>query len=99
MVPLKLEVVPRVAEVPTCQKMFLACAPPLRITWRPDVVVSVDAIWKMKTASASPRASRVRSPDDIASEDVDLYRPGARVCPPIFPATVMGATVRPAASL
>ena len=54
MFPLKTEVVPRVAELPTCQKMFAALAPPLRITWRPDVVVSVDAIWKMKTALASP---------------------------------------------
>jgi hypothetical protein len=76
MVPLKIVVVPRVAELPTCQKIFLACAPPLRITWRPDVVVSVDAIWKMNTAFALPRASSVRSPDDIASEDVDLYKPG-----------------------
>ena len=32
MVPLKMENVPRVAEVPTCQKMFLACAPPARMT-------------------------------------------------------------------
>jgi len=45
---------------------------PARITWRPDVVVSVLAIWKMKTAFASPWASSVRSPDDIAREDMDL---------------------------
>ena len=32
MVPSKTEDVPRVAELPTCQKMFLACAPPLRMT-------------------------------------------------------------------
>ena len=72
MVPLKTEVVPKVAELPTCQKMLEALVPPLRITLRPDIVVSVDAIWKIQTAFGSPRASRVRSPDDIASEDVDL---------------------------
>ena len=54
MFPLKTEVVPSVAELPTCQKTLAACAPPLRITWRPDVVVNVDPIWKMKTALASP---------------------------------------------
>src|SRR5438874_9213872 len=72
MFPLKTEVVPRVAELPTCQKTLAALAPPLRITWRPEVVVRVDAIWKMKTALASPWASSVRLAEDIASEDVDL---------------------------
>src|SRR5659263_729053 len=95
MLPWKDEVVPSVAEVPTCQKTLLAKAPPLRMTWRPAVVVSVDAIWKIQT----PLPESVRSPDDIASEEVDLYRPGARVCPPILPATVIGAVERPAASL
>src|SRR2546426_5964367 len=99
MFPLKTEVVPRVAELPTCQKTLAAWALPLRMTWRPDVVVRVDAIWKMKTALASPWASSVRSPDDISSEDVDLDRPGVRVGPPGFPASVIAPTVRPAASL
>ena len=36
-----------------------------------DAVVSVEAIWKMKTALASPSASRVNVPV-IASDDVDL---------------------------
>src|SRR5437660_12932642 len=53
----------------------------------------------MKTALASPWASSVRSPEEISSEEVDLYRPGVRVCPPRFPATVIAPTVRPAASL
>ena len=53
-VPLNVEVVPSVAELPTCQKTFVDFAPPLRITDRPDVVVRVDATWKMKTAFASP---------------------------------------------
>jgi len=54
MVPCKTEFVPRVAELPTCQKMLEAWAPPARITCRPAVVVRVDAIWKMKTALESP---------------------------------------------
>jgi hypothetical protein len=61
-VPLKTEVVPNVAELPTCQNILDASAPPLRITFRPDVVVSVVAICIMKTAFASPFASNVRSP-------------------------------------
>jgi hypothetical protein len=43
-VPLNTEVVPKVAELPTCQKILDADAPPLRITLRPGEVVSVDAI-------------------------------------------------------
>ena len=71
-VPIKTDVVPNVAELPTCQKIFDANAPPLRITWRPVVVVSVDAIWIIKTAFAFPFASKVKSPDEIAKEEVDL---------------------------
>jgi len=42
-VPLKTEVVPNVAELPTCQKILDAKAPPLRITLRPGDVLRVDA--------------------------------------------------------
>src|SRR5438445_7057867 len=44
MFPLNTEPVPRVAELPTCQKTLAALAPPLRMTWRAEVVVRVDAI-------------------------------------------------------
>ena len=43
-VPLKTEVVPNVAELPTCQKIIDANAPPLSITFLPEVVVKVEAI-------------------------------------------------------
>jgi len=33
MIPLKMEKVPIVAEVPTCQKMLDGFAPPARMTW------------------------------------------------------------------
>lgn len=72
MLPLNMELVPKVAELPTCQQTFEAFAPPARITCLPAVVVSEDAIWKMKTALALPWASSVRSPDEIARDEVDL---------------------------
>jgi hypothetical protein len=70
--PTKTEFVPSVAELPTCQKTLEAVAPPVRITWRPAVVVRLDAIWKMKTALALPWASKVRSPEVTSRLDVDL---------------------------
>ena len=71
-VPLKTEVVPKVAELPTCQKILAADAPPLRITLRADVVVSEDAICIIKTALASPFASKVTSPEETDKVEVDL---------------------------
>ena len=72
MLPSKTELVPRVAEVPTCQKMLAGLAPFIRIIPRPDEVVREVPIWKMKTAFGLPWASRVRLPEDIAKEEVDL---------------------------
>jgi hypothetical protein len=54
MFPLNAEFVPRVAELPTCQKTLQAVAPLARITWLPLPVVSVDDIWKMNTAAGCP---------------------------------------------
>src|ERR1035437_5968340 len=71
MFPLKSELVPSVAELPTCQKTLQAVAPLARTTWLPLPVVSVDPIWKMNTAPGLPAPSRVTSPD-IASDEVDL---------------------------
>jgi hypothetical protein len=70
-VPLRTEEVPSVAEDPTCQKMFLASAPPVKTTLRPEVRVKVDPIWKIHTAFALPCASRTRSPDETASDEED----------------------------
>ena len=99
MVPLKVEYVPRVAELPTCQKTLAAFAPLMRTTWLLVPVVSALAIWKIKTAFALPWPLSVRTPlVPKPSVDVDLYRPGARVRPSRLPDTIVG-TVRPAASL
>ncbi len=62
----------KVAEEPTCQKMLDTKTLPLRITLHPDVVMSEYAICIMKLASAFPFASNVRSPDEMASDEVDL---------------------------
>ena len=99
-VPLKTEVVPNVADVPTCQKILAADAPLVRNTLRPAVVVNVDAIWMMKTEFTFPFPSKVTSPEETASDDVDLYRPGVKVIPPMFPDKVtISVAVLPAASL
>src|SRR6185503_19977960 len=42
MFPLNTEPIPRVADLPTCQKTLAALAPLLKITCRPDVVTSVE---------------------------------------------------------
>ena len=44
MVPFITEVVPKVADVPTCQKILDAFALPANITLRSELVVRVDAI-------------------------------------------------------
>jgi hypothetical protein len=62
MVPAKLEPVPSVAELPTCQKTLHAWAPPVRVTVLPEAVMRVDAALKMKIAFGFPCASRVRFP-------------------------------------
>jgi hypothetical protein len=63
MVPLKIVLVPRVAELPTCQKTLEAWAPPMRFTaLLPAAVVSVVPIWKMKTEFGLPLPLRVTVP-------------------------------------
>src|SRR5450759_3109305 len=58
-VPLKTEVVPKVAELPTCQKILDASAPPLRITLRPDVVVRSPLAVVSLAASGTEPAGKV----------------------------------------
>ena len=70
--PLNEVLSPIVAELPTCQKILDAKAPPQRITLRPGDVFSVDAICIMNTAPEFPFASKFRSPDEISREEFDL---------------------------
>src|SRR4051812_16501087 len=68
MFPLKIDVVPRVAELPTCQKILAALAPPERTILVPANVVRVEPIWRIQTAFGSPPASRVTFPADNMTE-------------------------------
>jgi hypothetical protein len=49
-VPLNVAVAPMVAWPPTCQKTFLACAEPLRMTVTPLATVRSCAIWRIQTS-------------------------------------------------
>jgi hypothetical protein len=62
MVPRKLDPVPSVAELPTCQKTLQACAPFVKLTTLPDAVVSVEPAWNTNTALALPPPSSVSAP-------------------------------------
>lgn len=63
MFPVNEVLVPRVAELPTCQNTFCAWALPIRLTWLlPDAVVTVETTWKIQTALGSPPPSSVRIP-------------------------------------
>lgn len=54
MVPTKAVLVPKVAEVPTCQKTLQGLAPLARTTLESVAVIRVDVIWKIQTASGFP---------------------------------------------
>src|ERR1700692_3642693 len=64
MSPTNVEPVPRVAELPTCQKTLLQLLPPLLMTATDEAlaVVSVLPILNRNNELALPRASRVRAP-------------------------------------
>ena len=72
MFPTKLEPVPSVAELPTCQKTLHGWAPLIRETELFDAVVSVEFVWKMKIDPGSPFPSSVKVPD---SSNADLFGP------------------------
>jgi hypothetical protein len=96
--PEKSELVPRVAELPTCQNTSQAWASPVRMMLLAESVMSVEGAWKIKTAFGSPPASRVSDPPTSSEEDA-LYTPGESVWPaPMKPGT-LAVGLRPAASL
>lgn len=95
MVPSNVVPVPRVAELPTCQKTLQACASLVNATIALDAVMRVLADWKMKTALGSPWASRVTVP--VEDRAVPVYTPATNVLPPSSLTAAPGAL--PAASL
>jgi hypothetical protein len=98
MLPTKVEFVPSVAELPTCQKTWQAWAPLVRMTELAVSVVSVEGAWKIQTALGSPPAFRVSAPP-TSSEEEALYTPGASVWPAPMEAGTLAVGLRPAASL
>lgn len=77
MLPVKLVPVPKVAELPTCQKTLAAVAPLMSTTCELLAVIRVLPVWKMKT----PVPLRVSVPVKKA-EEAKQYTPGVRVRPP-----------------
>jgi hypothetical protein len=95
--PTKVVVVPRVAELPTCQNTLQAWAPLISLTVLLVAVMRVDPASKTKTEPRLFCPSRVTVPVRPNEEDA-LYTPGASVWPPRSAVTTV-AGVRPAASL
>ena len=98
MLPSKMEPVPSVAELPTCQNTLQAWAPFVSRMWLDVSVMSVEPTWKMKTAPEFPCAFRTSSPP-TSSDDVALYTPGESDWPAPMKPPRLAAGVRPAASL
>ena len=69
-VPFITEFVPRVTADPAAQKMFCACAPPVKTTWLVDSVVIEVALRMTKTALEFPCPFRYRIPPGEISMDV-----------------------------
>jgi hypothetical protein len=68
MFPRKTELVPSVAELPTCQKTLHSWAPLISVTVLPDPVISVELVWKMKTDLGSPAPSRTSGPVKLSGD-------------------------------
>jgi hypothetical protein len=68
-VPTKSELVPSVAELPTCQKTLHARAPLIRLTTLAEPVIRVEGIWKIQTVFGSPWPSRVSVPFNSVAPD------------------------------
>ena len=96
--PRKAELVPSVAELPTCQKTLQAEAPFVRRTELAESVTRVEPTWKTNTASALPCASRMSAPP-TSSEESALYTPGPRVWPAPMNEPTLAAGVSAAATL
>ena len=80
--PLKVEFMPSVAEVPTCQKTLQACAPFIRIILLDPAVINVSDVLNIKTAFGSFSASSVKVPVIANLPSAELYVPAFLVVPP-----------------
>ena len=97
--PTKVELVPSVAELPTCQNTLQACAPLISDTVLAEAVVSVESVWKIHTEFGLPAPSSTSGPVRLSAPLL-----GAAYTPPIRTrlarsAAVVASIDRPAASL
>ena len=90
-VPLNVELVPSVAELPTCQKTLHACALFASTIVLAPAVVSVEFVLNIKIAFGSPCASRVSVPVRANVPPADVYVPGVFMVPPSSVAVVVAA--------
>jgi hypothetical protein len=81
MLPTKVLVEPKVAELPTFQKTLQAWAPPISTTVLVEAVIRLEPAWKTNTELGSPLPLRVRVPVRCSVE-LALYTPGTRLFPP-----------------
>lgn len=100
MLPTKVLVEPKVAELPTFQNTLHAWASPISMTVLSDEVIRLEPAWKTNTELGSPFPLRVRVPVRC-SVDVALYTPGTRLFPPMLVVEKLVGVVleRPAASV
>src|SRR5579859_191384 len=69
--PWRTELTPIVAELPTAQKTFTACAPLIRTTLRGVTTVRAEPTMKTNTAPGLPWPSRIKSPEEISMVDAE----------------------------
>lgn len=87
MEPAKTLFVPSVADEPTTQKTFFACAPLVSTTALADAVMSVEPAMMTNVDAALPPPFSVTVPV-MKMDEGDAYAPGASVRPPMFCAAV-----------
>ena len=91
MFPAKSLPVPRVAELPICQKTLHSCAPLMSVTTLFEAVVIVEAALKMKTELGSFPPSRTNVPVSKNVPSADAYTP-AGSGPPSVPRSLGSIT-------
>ncbi|KAF4621643.1 hypothetical protein G7Y89_g14507 [Cudoniella acicularis] len=83
-VPANAMLIPKVADVPTCQKTLQGKPPPESITAEPTEVTKVEPIWKYQASVGDPVPASIKVPVSCADE-LNSYVPGAKDRPPKLP--------------
>ena len=99
MLPTNTELVPNVAELPTCQNTLQACAALINDTLLPELVMRLELVWKIHTEFGLPAPSSTNGPLRLKAPLL-----GAAYTPPrrtrfVRSAAVVASIERPAALL